>query len=186
MLVSLLLWAATNFPMHNGQPPAIQDSVVASVGHAIEPVIRPLGFDWKIGVGLVTSLAAREVIIATLGTLNGIDAEVALLRSAEGAAARANAAGSGRAAGVLRLRHAVHVHHGGGASRNQRLEVARRPVRLHDDRGVRVGLRRLPHRRATSFTNQVRQPAAWQHLARLSQQHLIEILAWFDGSSGPT
>jgi ferrous iron transport protein B len=76
MLVSILLWAATNFPMHNGQPPAIQDSVVASVGHAIEPVIRPLGFDWKIGVGLVTSLAAREVIIATLGTLNGIDAEV--------------------------------------------------------------------------------------------------------------
>ena len=76
MLVSLLLWAATNFPMHNGQPPAIQDSVVATVGHFIEPVIRPLGFDWKIGVGLVTSLAAREVIIATLGTLNGIDAEV--------------------------------------------------------------------------------------------------------------
>jgi len=75
MLVSLLLWAATNFPMHNGQPPAIQDSVVASLGHAIEPVIKPLGFDWKIGVGLLTSLAAREVIIATLGTLNGIDAE---------------------------------------------------------------------------------------------------------------
>ena len=41
MLVSLLLWAATNFPMHNGQPPAIQDSVVASLGHAIEPVIGP-------------------------------------------------------------------------------------------------------------------------------------------------
>jgi ferrous iron transport protein B len=76
MVVSLLLWAATNFPMHNGQPPAIQDSVVASVGHFIEPVIRPLGFDWKIGVGLVTSLAAREVIIATLGTLNGIDSQV--------------------------------------------------------------------------------------------------------------
>jgi ferrous iron transport protein B len=73
MLVSLLLWAATNFPMHNGQPPAIQDSVVAWLGHAIEPVIKPLGFDWKIGVGLVTSLAAREVIISTLGTLNGVD-----------------------------------------------------------------------------------------------------------------
>jgi ferrous iron transport protein B len=73
MLVSLLLWAATNFPMHHGQPPEIQNSVVAQLGHAIEPVIRPLGFDWKIGVGLLTSLAAREVIIATLGTLNGID-----------------------------------------------------------------------------------------------------------------
>jgi ferrous iron transport protein B len=73
MLISLLLWAATNFPMHHGQPPEIQNSVVAQLGHAIEPVIRPLGFDWKIGVGLVTSLAAREVIIATLGTLHGVD-----------------------------------------------------------------------------------------------------------------
>jgi ferrous iron transport protein B len=73
MLVSLLLWGATNFPMHNGQPPAVQDSVVAKVGHAIEPAIRPLGFDWKIGVGLLTSMAAREVIIATLGTLHGVD-----------------------------------------------------------------------------------------------------------------
>ena len=75
ILVSLLLWAATNFPMHHGQPPAVQDSVVAWVGHAIEPAIRPLGFDWKIGVGLLTSIAAREVIIATLGTLNGVDPE---------------------------------------------------------------------------------------------------------------
>jgi ferrous iron transport protein B len=75
MLVSLLLWAATNFPMHNGQPPEVQNSVVAKLGHAIEPAIRPLGFDWKIGVGLVTSVAAREVIIATLGTLHGVDPE---------------------------------------------------------------------------------------------------------------
>ncbi len=75
LLVTLLLWAATNFPMHHGQPPPVQDSVVAWVGHAIEPAIRPLGFDWKIGVGLLTSLAAREVIIATLGTLHGVDAE---------------------------------------------------------------------------------------------------------------
>jgi len=73
MLVSLLLWAATNFPMHHGQPPQVQDSVVAKLGHVIEPAIRPLGFDWKIGVGLVTSMAAREVIIATLGTLHGVD-----------------------------------------------------------------------------------------------------------------
>ncbi len=73
MMVSLLLWAATNFPMHHGQPPPVQNSVVAWAGHAIEPVIRPLGFDWKIGVGLITSMAAREVIISTLGTLHGLD-----------------------------------------------------------------------------------------------------------------
>ncbi|HTV66539.1 MAG TPA: ferrous iron transporter B [Bryocella sp.] len=75
MLVTLLLWAATNFPMHHGQPPQVQDSVVAKLGQTIEPAIRPLGFDWKIGVGLVTSIAAREVIIATLGTLYGVDPE---------------------------------------------------------------------------------------------------------------
>jgi len=41
----------------------------------IEPVIRPLGFNWKIGVGLITSLAAREVIVGTLGTLYGMEAD---------------------------------------------------------------------------------------------------------------
>jgi len=75
LAVSLALWAFTHLPLKNGHPPDIQDSLVASVGHTIEPVIRPLGFDWKIGVGLVTSVAAREVIISTLGTLNGIDPE---------------------------------------------------------------------------------------------------------------
>jgi ferrous iron transport protein B len=51
------------------------DSLIAKVGHVIQPAIAPLGFDWKIGVGLVTSIAARETIIATLGTLYGIDPE---------------------------------------------------------------------------------------------------------------
>ena len=48
---------------------------VASESPAIEtaPAIEPLGFNWKIGVGLVTSLAAREVIVGTLGTLYGIE-----------------------------------------------------------------------------------------------------------------
>jgi ferrous iron transport protein B len=75
LLVSIILWVLTNVPVHNGQPPAIQDSAIAKIGHLIEPAIRPLGFDWKIGVGLLSSVAAREVIIATLGTLYGIDPE---------------------------------------------------------------------------------------------------------------
>ncbi len=73
LAVSLVLWALTHLPLHGGQPPVITDSLVARFGHFIEPAIRPLGFDWKIGVGLITSIAAREVIISTLGTLNGID-----------------------------------------------------------------------------------------------------------------
>ncbi len=73
--VSLVLWLLTNLPMHHGQPPEIQASVLAKLGHVVEPAIAPLGFDWKIGVGLVASIAAREVIISTLGTLYGIDPE---------------------------------------------------------------------------------------------------------------
>jgi len=73
--VSVVLWILTNAPMHNGQPPAIEDSAIAQIGHAIEPVIRPMGFDWKVGVGLVTSIAARETIVATLGMLYGLDPE---------------------------------------------------------------------------------------------------------------
>jgi ferrous iron transport protein B len=45
------------------------------VGRTIEPLIRPLGFDWKIGVGLISSLAAREVIIGTLGTIYGMEGD---------------------------------------------------------------------------------------------------------------
>jgi len=73
--VSILLWALTYLPTHNGQPPEIADSAISHIGHFIEPAIRPLGFNWKIGVGLLSSFAAREVIIATMGTLHGVDPE---------------------------------------------------------------------------------------------------------------
>ncbi|HEX9164693.1 MAG TPA: nucleoside recognition domain-containing protein, partial [Gemmatimonadales bacterium] len=51
------------------------ESVAGTVGRAIEPAIAPLGFDWRIGIGLVTSLAAREVIVGTLGTIHGIEGD---------------------------------------------------------------------------------------------------------------
>ena len=71
--VAIVLWTLTQFPRTELGPPLIEDSVLASIGHVIEPVIAPLGFDWKIGVGLVTSLAAREVIVGTLGTIYGVE-----------------------------------------------------------------------------------------------------------------
>jgi ferrous iron transport protein B len=39
----------------------------------LEPVIKPLGFNWKIGIGLISSMAAREVMISTLGTIYGME-----------------------------------------------------------------------------------------------------------------
>jgi ferrous iron transport protein B len=50
----------------------LQHSVAGQVGHAIEPVIAPLGFDWRIGVGLLASFAAREVMVSTLGLVYGL------------------------------------------------------------------------------------------------------------------
>ena len=42
------------------------------MGHAIEPAIRPLGYDWKIGIALITSFAAREVFVGTMATLYSV------------------------------------------------------------------------------------------------------------------
>ena len=47
----------------------LEKSYIGQIGHTIEPVIRPLGFDWKIGVSLVTGLAAKEVVVSTMGVL---------------------------------------------------------------------------------------------------------------------
>jgi ferrous iron transport protein B len=73
LAVAIVLWVLAHVPSQNGQPPAIQDSIAGTIGRAVEPLIKPLGFDWRIGIGLVTSLAAREVIVGTLGTIYGIE-----------------------------------------------------------------------------------------------------------------
>ena len=53
-------------------PSAIEQSYGGRLGKALEPVLRPLGFDWKIGVGLIGAFAAREVFVSTLGLVYGI------------------------------------------------------------------------------------------------------------------
>src|SRR6202451_1096857 len=59
LLVIVVLWVLENLPVKNGQPPEIADSFAGMIGHAVEPVIKPLGFNWKIGIGLESSIAAR-------------------------------------------------------------------------------------------------------------------------------
>jgi len=71
--VTVILWGFTQFPRMDGNPPPIDDSALGRMGQVIEPAIEPLGFDWRIGMGLVTSLAAREVIVGTLGTIYGVE-----------------------------------------------------------------------------------------------------------------
>jgi ferrous iron transport protein B len=75
--VSLVIWVLSVLPVHFAsgmvQLSDLATSVIGRLGHWIEPVIRPLGFNWKIGIGLVSSVFAREVIVGTLGTLYGMD-----------------------------------------------------------------------------------------------------------------
>ncbi|MFM9904139.1 MAG: ferrous iron transport protein B [Pyrinomonadaceae bacterium] len=96
LAISIILWALMYFPRSGSPPyeggvtPASGDGVVLSsdaplpeseqlknsfagrLGHAIEPVIRPLGFDWKIGVALIASFAAREVLVSTLSIIYNV------------------------------------------------------------------------------------------------------------------
>jgi len=53
----------------------LENSFAGMLGHGIEPVIRPLGYDWKIGIALITSFAAREVFIGTMATIYSVDGD---------------------------------------------------------------------------------------------------------------
>jgi ferrous iron transport protein B len=72
--VSIVLWFLATYPkMDHGTPSdKLAHSFAGQVGHIIEPVIRPLGFDWKIGVGILTSLLQREVFVSTVSTIYNI------------------------------------------------------------------------------------------------------------------
>lgn len=73
--MSVALWILAHVPLKDGQAPQIAESFAGTIGRTVEPLIEPLGFNWKIGIGLLSSLAAREVIVGTLGTIYGIEGE---------------------------------------------------------------------------------------------------------------
>ncbi|HXI24197.1 MAG TPA: ferrous iron transport protein B [Pyrinomonadaceae bacterium] len=77
LAISILLWALAAFPRTTSNAPdaasvQVQNSFAGRAGRFIEPVIKPLGFDWKIGVGLISSFAARETIISTLSIVYNV------------------------------------------------------------------------------------------------------------------
>ena len=83
--LSILLWAAKTYPKPGTPEPAeaaaksawksdqLANSIAGRAGHLIEPVIKPLGFDWKIGIGLISSFAAREFFVGTMGIIYAVD-----------------------------------------------------------------------------------------------------------------
>jgi ferrous iron transport protein B len=78
LAISVVLWFLSAYPKApEGATPTQQlaQSFAGRAGHLIEPAIRPLGFDWQIGIGLITSLAAREVFVSTMGVVFNAEAE---------------------------------------------------------------------------------------------------------------
>ncbi len=78
LCVTLALWALAHLPVAHTAAgtlaaPELAESLIGRLGHLIEPIIAPLGFNWKIGIGLLSSVLAREVMVSTMGTLYGAD-----------------------------------------------------------------------------------------------------------------
>jgi ferrous iron transport protein B len=76
--VTLALWVLAHLPLIHVAggtvaEPELADSIIGRLGHFIEPAIAPLGFNWKISIGLLSSVLAREVMVSTMGTLYGAD-----------------------------------------------------------------------------------------------------------------
>jgi ferrous iron transport protein B len=71
----VLIWFLASFPRppEGAEGPAINYSLAAMIGKAIEPVLAPLGFNWQIAVALIPGMAAREVAVAALGTVYAIE-----------------------------------------------------------------------------------------------------------------
>jgi len=74
--ISIVLWFLTTYPKHGGDATAqeqIAHSFAGTAGRVLEPVIKPLGFDWRVGIGLITSFAAREVFVSSMGVIFGVE-----------------------------------------------------------------------------------------------------------------
>jgi len=82
--VTIALWIMAHLPVIQTATgtlvaPPLAQSLIGRLGHFIEPAIAPLGFNWKIGIGLVSSVLAREVMVSTMGTLYSSDPATASL-----------------------------------------------------------------------------------------------------------
>lgn len=78
LIASIIIWFLGYFPHHDRYTnPAEQqeNSYIGMIGKAIEPVLEPLGFDWKMGVGILSGVAAKELVVSTMGVLYSGEAD---------------------------------------------------------------------------------------------------------------
>ena len=78
LICSIVIWALGYFPHHDRYATAAEqqeNSYIGYVGKAIEPVLEPLGFDWKMGVGIIAGVGAKELVVSTLGVMYNVGSE---------------------------------------------------------------------------------------------------------------
>ncbi|MEZ5307555.1 MAG: ferrous iron transport protein B [Pyrinomonadaceae bacterium] len=82
LLISVILWGLMYFPRYDSKGAGnvsgseqIENSFAGKIGKTIEPVLKPLGFDWKIGVAIIASFAAREVLVSTLNIIYNVSGD---------------------------------------------------------------------------------------------------------------
>ena len=79
LVCSMIIWFLGYFPNHNAYDTVQEQqehSFIGYIGKAMEPVLKPLGFDWKMGVGIVSGVAAKELVVSTLGVMYADDQPV--------------------------------------------------------------------------------------------------------------
>ena len=79
LVCSMIIWFLGYFPNHNAYNTVQEQqehSFIGYIGKAMEPVLKPLGFDWKMGVGIVSGVAAKELVVSTLGVMYADDQPV--------------------------------------------------------------------------------------------------------------
>ena len=72
MIASIIIWFLGYYPQHDAYETVAEqqeNSYIGQIGKAVEPVIEPLGFDWKLGIGLISGVVAKELVVSTLGVL---------------------------------------------------------------------------------------------------------------------
>ena len=78
MIASIIIWFLGYYPNHDAYKTVAEqqeNSYIGQLGRAIEPVIKPMGFDWKLGIGLISGVGAKELVVSTLGVLYVDDPE---------------------------------------------------------------------------------------------------------------
>ena len=161
LAVSILVWAALYYPHHPGATPEQQQqsSLLGHMGRIVEPVVKPLGWDWRIGCSVIASIPAREIVVATMGVMYNLGDDPAARSEPNASEASAKLRSvvwddTGRPVFNIPVALSIMVffalcapmrrHAGGDPPRNEQLALAGLHLRLYDDLGLLRGTGDIP------------------------------------------